>query len=146
MCVCVLFMAFCLGFITTPDYKKRVMGEKKFCLNLNSDFFFFSPNCCSTNTHWAITLQHPLCCKHVSFWQYALWKNSFQRPANYNYVNRNIAYFGSQLIRMQIILFFIVRRGEEVTTVIHKIQSWLTAPSHTKVFCQGYNVCGSFIS
>lgn len=41
VCVCVLFMAFCLGFITTPDYKKRVMGEKKFCLNLNSDFFFF---------------------------------------------------------------------------------------------------------
>lgn len=40
MCVCFLFMAFCLGFITTPDYKKRVMGGKKFCLNLNSDFFF----------------------------------------------------------------------------------------------------------
>lgn len=40
VCVCFLFMAFCLGFITTPDYKKRVMGGKKFCLNLNSDFFF----------------------------------------------------------------------------------------------------------
>lgn len=53
---------------------------------------------------------------------------------------------GSQLIRMQIILFFIVRRGEGVHVVIHRIQSWLTAPSHTSVFCQRYNVCDSFIS
>lgn len=46
--VCFLFMAFCLGFITTPDYKKSDGGEKVF---LKLKFCFFFPNCCSTNIH-----------------------------------------------------------------------------------------------
>lgn len=34
-----------------------------------------------------------------------------------------------------------VKRGQGLHTVIHKIPSWLTAPSHTNVFYQVGNMC-----